>query len=230
MSTLIVEDDEDIRRLVRSQLNDRGMHVTVASSVAEATAAIAATTFSVAILDLGLPDGSGMEVLDLLHDASADTHVIVLSGSSAEHIRVEALERGADDYVVKPFFRRELTARVLAVQRRQNPKGDGCVQVGDYVVDLRAREVTRAGEVIDLTTREFDLLAYLVARPGQVFSREQLLNAVWRSSSDWQQPATVTEHVRRVRNKIVPAPGQPPILVSLRGVGYRLDLPADRPA
>jgi DNA-binding response OmpR family regulator len=228
MSTLIVEDDEAVCHLVRHQLNERGIHVTIASSVAEATAAIADRTFSVAILDLALPDGSGMEVLDLLHDASSDTHVIVLSGSSAEHIRVEALERGADDYVVKPFFRRELTARVLAVQRRQTSKADDLIHVGAYVIDPRSRTVTRDGEIIDLTARELDLLAYLAARPGQVFSREQLLNAVWRSSSDWQQPATVTEHIRRVRNKIVPEPGQPPILVSVRGVGYRLDLPPER--
>jgi DNA-binding response OmpR family regulator len=228
MSTLIVEDNDDIRRLVQLQLHDRGEPVTVASTVAEAKAAIAAHTFAVAILDLALPDGSGMEVLDLLHDTSTSTHVIVLSGSSSESIRVEAPERGADDYVVKPFFRRELTARVLAVKRRQNPAGDGSIEVGDYTLDLRAREVTRAGEAVDLTTREFDLLAYLATRAGQVFSREQLLNAVWKSSSEWQQPATVTEHIRRLRNKVDPGPGRPPILVSVRGVGYRLDLPSDR--
>jgi PAS domain S-box-containing protein len=171
-------------------------------------------------------------VLDVLRQSGATAHVIVLSGSAEEADRVEALQRGADDFVVKPVFVKELTSRVLSVRRRGDPERDATVRLANCEIDLRARRVTRAGQVIDLTTMEFDLLAYLAVRPGHVFNRDQLLNAVWHSAPEWQQPATVTEHIRRLRNKIEVDPGRPTTLVTVRGSGYRLDLRATsrRPA
>src|SRR5690606_19262839 len=116
--------------------------------------------------------------------------------------RTRASERGADDVVMKPFYVRELTARVLAVRRRRDPVADTTLRIGRFGIDLRSREVTADGTTMELTAKEFDLLAYLAVRPGHVFDREHLLNAVWRSSSEWQQTATVTEHIWRLRGKL----------------------------
>lgn len=226
MIALVVEGEPGIRNRIRGQLQDRGIQVSVAGTVAEATTAIAAGSFFAVVVDLSLPDGSGLEVLDVLRRAGSTAHVIVLSGSTAEADRVEALQRGADDFVVKPFFVKVLTGRLLAVRRRGDPERNTSVQLDNCSIDLRARQITRDGQVIDLTPMEFDLLAYLAVRPGHVFSREQLLNAVWHSASEWQQPATVTEHMRRLRNKIELDPGRPTMLVTVRGAGYRLDLSA----
>ena len=222
MTCLVVEDEPAIRRLVHSQLEAQGVPVIDADSLAAAMAALTRYSFDVVILDLALPDGSGLDVLDTLRREGSEAHVIILSAAGSESDRVEALGRGADDYVVKPFFARELTARVLAVRRRRDPKKDARLEVGPLTLDLRGRLVTAHGVHVEVTAKEFDLLAYLAARPGHVFSREQLLQAVWQSSSDWQQAATVTEHIRRLRTKLEIDPGVPKILLTVRGSGYRL--------
>ncbi len=131
---------------------------------------------------------------------------------------------------MKPFFARELAARVLAVRRRRDPDKDNTLRAGHVEIDITARAVTVAGARIELTAKEFDLLAFLVARPGHVFSRDDLLRAVWHSASEWQQPATVTEHVRRLRTKLQVDPQQPQLLQTVRGAGYRFDPPAGNAA
>jgi diguanylate cyclase (GGDEF)-like protein/PAS domain S-box-containing protein len=227
VTVLIVENEPGIRDRVRDQLQDQGVQVTVAATRAAARDAVGRGSFSVVIVDLALPDGSGLDVLDSLRRSGSAAHVIVLSASTSEADRVRAFDRGADDYVVKPVFVRELTARVLAVRRRRDPRIDACLQVGRLRIDLKAREVVVDGRTLELTAKEFDLLAYLAARPGYVFSRDDLLKAVWHSASDWQQAATVTEHIRRLRLKIEDDPRRPRLIRTVRGSGYRLDLPAD---
>jgi DNA-binding response OmpR family regulator len=151
--------------------------------------------------------------------------VIVLTGRRLEQDRVAGLERGADDYVLKPFSARELVARIRTVLRRS----DHGVEATDVdvlthdglVIDRTAREVTIDGRKVELTKREFDLLAFLAAHPRRVFSRQELLSEVWGSSEDWQVPATVTEHVRRVRLKLETDPTNPKWIHNVRGVGYR---------
>ena len=225
MSVLVVDHDAGIRSRMREQLQDHGVPAEDAGTVAGAQAALALRSFTVVIVELRLPDGSGLDVLDHLRDSGSPAHVIVMSGSTVEADRVGALERGADDFVVKPFYLRELTARVLAVRRRHDPVADVTLHIGRFDVDLVARAVTARGQPVELTAKEFDLLAYLAVRPGHVFDREQLLNAVWRSASEWQQPATVTEHIRRLRGKLEVDPAHPTLLTTVRGAGYRLDLP-----
>jgi len=229
MIALIVDGDVGLRHRVRDHLHDHGIQAREAGTVAEARTAVVAGSFFVVVVDLTLPDGSGLEVLDALRQAGSTAHVIVLSASTTELDRVEALQRGAHDFVVKPCFVKELAARVLAVRRRGDPTRDTSVPLGRCVIDLRARRVTFGGQVIDLTTMEFDLLAYLAVRPGHVFSRAQLLTAVWRSAPTSRRATTVTEHVRRLRSKIEVDPGRPTMLVTVRGAGYRLDLPATGP-
>lgn len=225
MSVLVVDHDSGMRSRVRAQLQDHGIHVEDAGTVAGARAALALRSFTVVIVESTLPDGSGLDVVDHLRESGSGSHVIVVSDSTAEGDRVGALERGADDFVVKPFYLRELTARVLAVRRRRDPVADVTLHIGRFDIDLVARAVTAAGEPVELTAKEFDLLAYLAVRPGHVFDREQLLNGVWRSASEWQQPSTVTEHIRRLRAKLEDDPSHPTLLTTVRGAGYRLDLP-----
>ncbi len=134
------------------------------------------------------------------------------------------LELGADDYVPKPFSPRELSARVRSVLRRSGPKEDSEVLTfGDLVIDNRTRQVTVSDEPVELTRREHELLAFLAASPGQVFSRAQLLEQVWDSSADWQDPATVTVHVRRLRQKLGAESRDPQWIQTVWGVGYRFD-------
>ena len=150
--------------------------------------------------------------------------MILLSARGEEPDRVLGLELGADDYVPKPFSPRELSARVRSVLRRSaiEPSTD-VVEHGSLVVDNRTRQATVDGENIDLTRREFELLSFLASSPGQVFSRSQLLEQVWDSSSDWQDPATVTVHVRRLRQKLGSESEESDWIQTVWGVGYRFD-------
>jgi len=137
---------------------------------------------------------------------------------------VAGLELGADDYVVKPFSPRELVARVRSVLRRTRPLGIATpVEFGPLRIDPAAREASVDGELVDLTAREFDLLAFLAATPRRVYSRAELLDHVWDSSPEWQDPATVTVHMRRIRQKLEDDPQNPRWLKTVWGVGYRFE-------
>lgn len=225
MEVLLVEDDVRIRRLVSTSLERRSISVAGTDTLEGAFQALRHHDFDVVILDLSLPDGSGINVLDHLRRVSSTAHVIVLSGAVTELDRVRALEMGADDYVAKPFFARELTARVLAVQRRRTGDQDKVLRFDRLEIDLAARRLLVDGVVTHVTPMEFTLLAYLAVRPGHVFSRTDLLRAVWHSASDWQAASTVTEHIRRLRNKIEVDPARPRLLRTVRGAGYRFDVP-----
>lgn len=222
MRLLLVDDEVDVRRLVSGHLERQGVSVTSAATVVAALRESRHASFDVVILDLTLPDGAGLDVLHAIRELDARTHVIILSGAGTEADRVRALELGADDYVVKPFSSRELVARVLSVRRRQELATSTTLRYGRILIDLTARQVTLDEVPLNLSVKEFDLLAFLAARPGHVFSRDELLRAVWQSAADWQQPSTVTEHVRRVRSKIE-NPSQPRLLHTVRGTGYRFD-------
>ena len=152
--------------------------------------------------------------------------MIILSGARSEDDRVRALELGADDYVVKPFYIRELAARILAVRRRHDTAEVSGLRFGPMAIDLAARQVTVDEVVLNLTAKEFDLLAFLAARPGHVFSRDELLRAVWQSAADWQKESTVTEHMHRLRAKVEPDPVRPRLLTTVHGAGYRFDPPS----
>ena len=177
------------------------------------------------LLDLGLPGFDGTDVLAKIRRHSA-VPVIVCSGRDSEDDRIRTLNLGADDFVVKPFSFVELEARVRAVLRRGNGEQAATTLIhGDLMVDRDKRTVTVREENIPMTRKEFDLLAFLAASPGQVFSREDLLERVWGSTEEWQGRSTVTEHVRRVRLKIESDPDSPKWITTVRGVGYRFTLP-----
>jgi DNA-binding response OmpR family regulator len=217
---LVVDDEPRVREVVAAYLAREGFRVTEVGDAA-GVAALLDPPPDLVILDLMLPGASG---LDLLGDIrrSASLPVILLTARAEEADRVLGLELGADDYVVKPFSPRELVARVKSVLRRVQPMVPATrMEYDSLVVDVAAREVTVQGRPVDLTAREFDLLAFMAAHPRQVFSRGQLLEQVWDSSPDWQDPATVTVHIRRIRQKVEEDPTAPRWLETAWGVGYR---------
>ncbi len=223
---LAVEDEQLIRDLIVEALGLEGFEVVVAADALGAVAQISERRPDLILLDIGLPGSSGLDLLAHIRKDS-DLPVIILTGAGSEEQRIAGLRDGADDYVVKPFSVGELVARIEAVLRRA--KGGGrapetpspLTSFDGLEIDAASREVKVGGTITELTAREFDLLAFLAASPRQVFTREQLLRQVWDSSSDWQDTATVTEHVRRVRRKIESDPDNPRWLHTVRGVGYR---------
>lgn len=223
---LVVDDEPMVREVVSRYLERDGFLVREAVDGPGALEAVDAFQPDLVVLDVMLPGRSGFDVLRALR-ARGDTAppVILLTARVEESDRVLGLELGADDYVVKPFSPRELVARVRTVLRRTRRAPDlGEPLVFDgLAIDTRTRDVRVGDAAVDLTPKEFDLLAFLARSPRQVFSRAQLLEHVWDSKPDYQDPATVTVHVRRIRNKIEPLPEEPRWITTVWGVGYRFE-------
>jgi len=221
---LVVDDDATVSDVVRRYLERAGFAVTLAADGPSALAAAAANAPNLVVLDLMLPGMSGLEVCRRLRERS-DVPVVMLTALGEETDRVVGFEVGADDYVTKPFSPRELALRVQSVLRRAGRPGGAAAPEslvdGDLRLDPVARTATRAGEPLALTVREFDLLAHFLRHPRQAASRADLLEQVWGWSFGDQ--ATVTVHVRRVREKIEPDPAAPTRIVTVWGVGYRFD-------
>jgi PAS domain S-box-containing protein len=225
VKVLIVEDDDQIRTLVRTSLEQHDIDVAGVADVAGAQVALDGTAFDVVILDLTLPDGSGIEILERVHVDFPSSHVIILSGATGELDRIRGLELGADDYVVKPFSARELAARVLAVRRRRTPPQSTRLSFGPFELDLVARRLLSRGAPVEMTDAQFAMLAHLAVRAGHVFSRAELVLVARRSGSSGESEKTVRADVRRVRELIEPDPRRPTFLRGVRGAGYRFDMP-----
>lgn len=220
---LVVDDEPMVLEVVTSYLERDGFQVTTAANGAEALAALDKSKPDLLVLDVMLPEIDGFDLLARIRRES-DMPVILLTARTEEPDRVLGLELGADDYVVKPFSPRELAARVRTVLRRSQPRrSDEALEFEELRIDGITREVTLGGEVIPTTPKEFELLAFLAASPRQVFSRSQLLEHVWDSSADYQDPSTVTVHVRRLRQKLEADAENPRWLQTVWGVGYRFE-------
>ena len=221
---LVVDDDVQLLDVVANYLKRDGCEVEVATDGPTGLRIALETLPDLVVLDVMLPGLDGFNVCQQIHQV-APIPVMMLTARTEEDDRLLGFERGADDYLTKPFSPRELTARVKAILRRARGEvgvpGSGVVNVGDVELDLVSREVTRDGEPISLSAREFDLLSFLARNPQRVFSREDLLSAVWGWS--FGDTATVTVHVRRLRLKIEPDPTEPRHIVAIRGVGYRCE-------
>ncbi len=220
---LVVDDDHTVREVAVSYLRAGGHTVADVDSGEAALKAMRDDPADLVVLDLMLPGIDGLEVCRRLRE-QRDVPVIMLTALGGEADRVVGLERGADDYVTKPFSPRELVLRVDSVLRRAGerakPRGEP-VTDGDLTVDEAQHIATLAGAPLSLTAREFELLRFLVANPGIAFSREELLQEVWGWS--FGDHSTVTVHVRRLREKVERDPTQPTRLVTVWGVGYRWD-------
>ncbi|MCZ3389941.1 MAG: response regulator transcription factor [Actinomycetia bacterium] len=225
---LVVDDDRTVAEVVVTYLERAGMRAVHAPDGASALTAFTTESPDLVVLDLMLPDLDGLEVCRRIR-TSSDTPVIMLTALGDEVDRVLGLEVGADDYVTKPFSPRELVLRVQSVLRRaaREPADPGAIHQGpvlrdgDLVLDTTAHTAARAGEPLPLTSREFDLLAFLLANPARAFTRAELMEKVWGWSFGDQ--STVTVHVRRLREKVEPLPTTPVRLVTIWGVGYRWD-------
>ena len=221
---LVVDDEPMVREVVVAYLEREGFQVDEAATGTAALEQLSESTPDLIVLDVMLPELDGFSVLTKLRK-ERDIPVILLTARTEEPDRVPGLELGADDYVVKPFSPRELVARVRSVLRRSaavttTPE---VLEFGDLVIDEQAREVSLRGAVVEMTPKEFDLIAFLARSPRQVFSRAQLLEHVWDSSADWQDPSTVTVHVRRLRRKLESDPENPRWITTVWGVGYRFE-------
>jgi DNA-binding response OmpR family regulator len=224
MATVLIVDDEPIvRDVVVRYLRRDGFATLEAGDGDDARRLIETREPSLVVLDVMLPGTDGLELCRWIRRRS-DLPVILLTARGEEADRIVGLELGADDYVTKPFSPRELAVRVRAVLRRSGgvTARPYRYEFGDVVVDGVSHEVTKGGEVVALTAKEFDLLAFLAAHPRQVFSRDQLMDRVWDYSAAIDT-GTVTVHVRRLREKIESDPSQPQHLQTIWGVGYRLD-------
>ncbi len=218
----MVDDDQGVRALLTRYLELEGYEVQEAVDGPTAMSAVEDRKPDLVLLDVMLPAEDGLHILTRIRQMS-DVAVIVLTGRGAEADRVLGLKLGADDYVVKPFSPAEIAARITSVLRRVRPATAETLEFEGLSIDLRTREVRVNGEPVTLTAKEFDLLAFLAASPRQVFSREQLLQHVWQSSSAWQNTDTVTEHVRRLRRRIEVNPDKPRWIITVWSVGYRFD-------
>jgi DNA-binding response OmpR family regulator len=223
---LVVDDDRTVRDVVARYLDRAGYRVDVAGDGEQALSVVASRAPDIVILDLMLPRLSGLEVCRRLRSKPIGVPIVMLTALGEEEDRVLGLELGADDYVTKPFSPRELVLRVASVLRRfrelpARDLGIGPVLDGELRVDIPGRRASLAGKELALTVREFDLLAFLVRRPGQVFTRAELLERVW--GWDFGDQSTVTVHVRRLREKIEDDPTKPTRIATVWGVGYRYD-------
>jgi two-component system phosphate regulon response regulator PhoB len=220
---LVVDDDDSIRRVLARALGAEGFAVEAVADARAALASVAGGEPDLVVLDLVLGPDDGLDVMAAIRRTS-DVPIILLTGRGEEHERVLGLKLGADDYLVKPFSPAELAARITSVLRRTQKVVPGSgFDFGELRIDVATREVFVLDQLVEMTAKEFDLLAFLAASPRQVFAREQLLRQVWDSSSEWQDSATVTEHVRRVRRKIESDPDSPRWVKTVRGVGYRFE-------
>ena len=220
---LVIEDDRDIVELVRYNLEKDGYQVFTATDGAIGMAQVKKSPPDLLVLDLMLPKLSGLEICkEVRRDAALNRlPILILTARGEEADRVVGLELGADDYVTKPFSPREFVARVKALLRRVEPAAatEKLIDVGVLRIDPAAYRVTRGGKQVPLSTLEFRLLYYLAARPNKVFSRDQLLDAVW-GTDRFVTPRSVDVYVRRLREKIEENPQYPSYVKTIRGAGY----------
>jgi len=228
LTVLVVDDEPPIRRFLRTSLAASGYRVVEAADAETAQRLLSAEKPDLVILDLGLPDRSGLELIGEIRKSST-VPILVLSARHDERSKVEALDLGADDYVSKPFGMAELMARLRAALRHAfHAQGEQAVFVsGDLAIDLVRRQVTRGGHEVRLSPKEFDLLRHLVMHAGKVLTHRHLLREVWGPAhSDEVQYLRV--FIRGLRHKLEPDPTRPTHILTELGVGYRLQLPPEQ--
>jgi len=225
---LIIEDDSDITHLLKVNLQDIGYDVTVTHDGNRGLEKATATAYDLIILDLMLPGLDGLEVCRRVRSRPDYTPILMLTCKSSEFDRVLGLELGADDYLTKPFSIKELLARVKAIFRRMEAlqsqpgiKDQDTMTVGDLTIDVAKRTVGKEGNPIGLTAKEFDLLLHFARSPGRVYTRTQLLDAVWGLGYESYEH-TVNSHINRLRAKIEGDPAHPRYILTVWGVGYKL--------
>jgi DNA-binding response OmpR family regulator len=223
---MIVDDDAEMRALLAEYFRRLGFDVAEKESGAAALQTVASDRFDCFILDVAVPEMSGIELLKKMRDRGIDTPTLFLTAHDLLDDKVAGFEAGADDYLAKPFSPRELEYRIEALLRRraggkQNENEDR-LEIGDLVVDRRRHEVSRAGAKIDLTPLEFQILELLASEPGRAWSRNDLLDRVWSTEYEGYQ-RNIDPHINRLRKKLENDPKDPHYVLTVRGVGYKLN-------
>jgi two-component system copper resistance phosphate regulon response regulator CusR len=226
MRVLLVEDDPRLSATVAAFLRGEGFAVDVVVTGAEALREAAVSPYDAIVLDLGLPDGDGIEVCRRLRERGVAARVIMATARDSVQARITGLDTGADDYIVKPYALGELVARLRALLRRPADAVPVALRVEDLELDTGARRARRGERAIELTTKEFAVLEYLMRNAGRVVTREQISEHAWDANYD-PFSNVIEVYVSRLRRK-VDAPAEPPLLATIRGAGYRLGPPRGR--
>lgn len=227
LDILIVDDDAPLRDMLTRSFAREGHRPVAVADGEEALAMTESGRFDVVLLDVALgPGPSGYDVCRTVRDRRDVTPIIMLTALDSEADVVLGLEAGADDYVTKPFGLAELRSRIRAVMRRSNGRvvDDGLLRIGSVALDRRNRSVEREGEVVKLTFSEFELVGCLMARPGRLFNRQELLRAIWGDSA-YRDPRAIDVHIRHLREKLEDRPEEPSLILTVRGAGYRFREP-----
>ena len=227
LDILIFDDDAPLRDMLTRSFTREGHHTTAVADGERALAMTESGRFDVVLLDVALgPGPSGYEVCRTIRSRRDVTPIIMLTALDSEADVVLGLEAGADDYVTKPFGLAELRSRIRAVMRRAHGRvvEDGVLRIGEVSLDRRNRSVERDGDTVKLTFSEFELVACLMAWPGRLFNRQELLRAIWGDSA-YRDPRAIDVHIRHLREKLEQAPDDPSLILTVRGAGYRFREP-----
>lgn len=226
---LVVDDEPDLVELVTYNLRKEGFDVSSSLDGEEALSRIRKEEFDLIILDLMLPGMQGMEICRILRNdpSTRNIPIIMLTAKGEEVDKILGLEMGADDYITKPFSPRELSARVKTVMRRVSERAadEKVIRIGGLIINKETYSVVKDDKPLNLSSTEFRLLLYLVERRGKVFTRDQLLDAVWKDEA-FVEPRTVDVHIRRLRTQIEDDPANPKYVKTKRGIGYYVDASA----
>ena len=225
-TVILLEDDVDIANLVRHHLSQAGFAVEIVSAGEEVVPLARKHSPVLFLLDIMVPGSNGFEVCRKIRESRdfAKLPIIFLTAKAGEADRVHGLELGADDYITKPFSTRELVARIRAVLRRFETPVTTNISTPDFELDSNAVTLTVRGKAVDTTATEFRLLHFLASHPGRVFTRDQVLDAVWRDMA-FVTPRSVDVYIRRLREKIEQDPENPRYLKTVRGAGYKFEAP-----
>lgn len=220
MDILLVEDDKAIVATLGALLREEGYEVTCAATQDGALAALEATRFDLALLDVGLPQGNGFAVCAAARAAAPEMPVIFLTASDDEYSTVAGLDMGAVDYIAKPFRPRELLSRIRAALRAK--AGAGALALGDVTVDPATGTVRKAGAELFLSALEYRLLLFFAQRKGRLVTREMLRDAIWDSAGEYVSDNALNVYIKRLREKVEADPSDPSIIVTVRGLGYKV--------
>lgn len=222
MKILIVEDDRELLKSILLYFNENGYNCEAAKSLSEAKEKVSAHDYECLVLDLGLPDGDGLELIPFVNRKKSETGIIILSANSNLDDKVASLDLGADDYLTKPFHLSELNSRVKSIIRRKNQKGSNLVEFNEIVINTDSKDVSVSGQVIHLTKREFELLLYLFYNRNRVLTKSSISEHLWGDFMDATDSAdSVYSHVKNLKKKLSNA-GAKDYIKSLYGIGYIL--------
>lgn len=221
MRVLLVEDDGAIVRTLSELLADEGLSVVAEATQDGACARLAAESFDIALLDVTLAQGNGFAVCAAAREVAPDMPVIFLTASDDEYSTVAGLDMGAVDYIAKPFRARELVSRMRGALRRTSP-ADNVLTVGDVRLDVTSGAVTRGGTEVFLSALEYRLLLYFLQHKGKLVTREMLRDAIWDSAGEYVSDNALNVYIKRLREKVEADPSDPQIIVTVRGLGYKV--------